>query len=555
MAFPIHHVMQTEEEVEPLDQIDQAASDRILELFATPYPELTRAQVLILERIVAATKVAQLPYSHVFQPDNVLYDDTMDIDDDISLATIIIPRCEPLADLAPYICSTKGQHSTGHTTPNSVVNQMRGMWNMYFENARGYDEGHVYDVLEFVEYIELFMDDPAVGMPLNTWRGGECHFLYDHERQFFILQSNSQSLFLLCMTPGCFRMEGKHISFEFPHCFRHYNTEVHVVLEITRVHDNDDNEEETENHPYRHVQFQLSVDGDWSNAKTKKYLQKVWFQHKQAYPPNVPSVVTEAWIFTTYQAAVDKISCLEFCHILKSLNDTTYEYVSDQTVLPVNLHDQLEPLLHSLGITITLQGSVSDEDLESIGLSDLFGVPFNEESLKESKIVLYRESNNHFEYRGVTTDWSKKQLSDKGAGKSLLYAAKERGHKFTFEPRRILYDRTNMLKAESMTILGSVIVSYLHAPRPDTRHDFVNVNCRVYTTFSVNRSRISDMQNVPLQTYENPEEHDEDYSYDDEAAFYDGQYLTDLELLMQWIAHEYRIKVIITVNPEEVEDQ
>lgn len=42
--------MQTEEEVEPLDQIDQAASDRILELFATPYPELTRAQVLMLER-------------------------------------------------------------------------------------------------------------------------------------------------------------------------------------------------------------------------------------------------------------------------------------------------------------------------------------------------------------------------------------------------------------------------------------------------------------------------------------------------------------------------
>ncbi|XP_035702568.1 uncharacterized protein LOC110856332 isoform X1 [Folsomia candida] len=237
-----HHVMQTEEEVEPLDQIDQAASDRILELFATPYPELTRAQVLMLERIVAATKVAQLPYSLVFQPDNVLYDDTMDIDDDISLASIVIPRCEPLADLAPYIYSTRGRHSTGHTTPNSVADKMRGMWNTYFENARGYDEGHVYDdddVLEFVDYMELFMDDPAVGMPLNTLRGGECHVLYDHKRQFFILHS-IRHRFLLCMTPGCFRLEGEHVSVEFPHCFRHYNTEVHVVLEITRVHDNDD---------------------------------------------------------------------------------------------------------------------------------------------------------------------------------------------------------------------------------------------------------------------------------------------------------------------------
>lgn len=186
---------------------------------------------------------------------------------------------------------------------DSVADKMRGMWNTYFENARGYDEGHVYDdddVLEFVDYMELFMDDPAVGMPLNTLRGGECHVLYDHKRQFFILHS-IRHRFLLCMTPGtvtmctvmistsnsenyysftgCFRLEGEHVSVEFPHCFRHYNTEVHVVLEITRVHDNDDNEEETENHPYRHVQFQLSVDGDWSNAKTKKYLQKVWFQH------------------------------------------------------------------------------------------------------------------------------------------------------------------------------------------------------------------------------------------------------------------------------------
>lgn len=49
---------------------------------------------------------------------------------------------------------------------------------------------------------------------------------------------------------------------EFPHCFIHYNTEVHVVLEISRVQNNDENEEENENHPCRHVQFQVHVDNE-----------------------------------------------------------------------------------------------------------------------------------------------------------------------------------------------------------------------------------------------------------------------------------------------------
>ncbi|OXA41863.1 uncharacterized protein LOC110859920 [Folsomia candida] len=384
MAFPIHHVMQTEEEVEPLDQIDQAASDRILELFATSYPELTRAQVLMLER------------SNETQT-NVFY-------------------CARLQVVLDW-------------------KEITLMWNFHT-----------------VLYI-------------TTLR---CMWCWKY-RVFRTMMRTKKKM---KTTPADM-----------------YSSKFMWIMR--------------------------------SDAKTRKYLQKLWFQHKQGYSPNVPSVVTESWIFTTYQEAVEKISCLQFCHILKALNDTTYQYISDRVVLPVNL--QLEPLLHSLGITITLQGSVSDEDLESIGLSDLFGVPFNEESFKESKIVLYRESNNHFEYRGVTTDWSKKHFSDKAAGKTLICVCKERGHKFTFEPRRILTDKDDMEKAECMTILGSAIVSYLHAPRPDTRQDFVNVNCRLDTKFLVNRRRIiSDMHNVPLQSYENPEEHAEDYSYDDEAAFYDA---------------------------------
>lgn len=69
--------MQTEEEVGPLDAVDQAVLDRILELFSTPYPQLTRPQVLMLETIVAATKEAQVPFSHIFQPDDILYDGMM----------------------------------------------------------------------------------------------------------------------------------------------------------------------------------------------------------------------------------------------------------------------------------------------------------------------------------------------------------------------------------------------------------------------------------------------------------------------------------------------
>lgn len=69
--------MEIEEVVEPLDPIDEAACNRILELFGTPYPQLTRPQILMLDRILEAAKTAQLPYTHVFQPQDVLYDGMM----------------------------------------------------------------------------------------------------------------------------------------------------------------------------------------------------------------------------------------------------------------------------------------------------------------------------------------------------------------------------------------------------------------------------------------------------------------------------------------------
>lgn len=86
---------------------------------------------------------------------------------------------------------------------------------------------------------------------------------------------------------------------------------MHVVLEITRVEEDDDGEEKIGNHPYRYVQFQVSANLEWNNARMMKYLQNVWRQHKASYTPNVASVVTEAWIFTEYQAAVEKIACLQ----------------------------------------------------------------------------------------------------------------------------------------------------------------------------------------------------------------------------------------------------
>ncbi|OXA41783.1 uncharacterized protein LOC110859976 isoform X6 [Folsomia candida] len=553
MAFPIHHVMQTEEEVGPLDAVDQAVLDRILELFSTPYPQLTRPQVLMLETIVAATKEAQVPFSHIFQPDDILYDDTMGIDDDVPLANIIIPRSVQLYSLAPFIRTIKGQQPIGHTITDSVADQMRDLWNTY-SRARGDEDGQNHtqeDVLEFVNFLELLTGDP-LGLPLISLRGAECHVLYDHEANCF-RQIYNKGRFMLCRSPACFRSEKEVISVHFSNCSRHYATDMHVVLEITRVEEDDDGEEKIGNHPYRYVQFQVSANLEWNNARMMKYLQNVWRQHKASYTPNVASVVTEAWIFTEYQAAVEKIACLQFCHLIFALNDSNYEFVSDHIVLPVNLHDQLSTLLNSMGVTISLEGIVSDEDLQSIGLSDLFGVPFNEESLQESKIVLYRESNMHFEYRGLTMDWGKKRFYEKHVHKTLLFACKERGHRFNFEPRRILFDRDDMEKAEFFTILGSVIVGYLHAPRPDNRQDFVNVNCRLDTRFLSNRRPNSDTFKAPLEEYEHGGNRDDDFNYEDEGAIYDNQHLTDLELLLQWIANEYRCRVIITVKPEEVD--
>lgn len=60
--------------IQPLNAFDQAACDRVLQLFATPYSELTKAQIDIMERIVAETKIGQIPFQHVFQPHNVLFD-------------------------------------------------------------------------------------------------------------------------------------------------------------------------------------------------------------------------------------------------------------------------------------------------------------------------------------------------------------------------------------------------------------------------------------------------------------------------------------------------
>ncbi|XP_021964074.1 uncharacterized protein LOC110859424 [Folsomia candida] len=408
------------------------------------------------------------------------------------------------------------------------------------------------DVLEFVAFINGVVDDPLLGIPLVNLMGNECHVRYSHKQQCFYRYSAYCSR--MCMTTSCFRTEAKVISVGFPNCSQHYNTNVHVVLEITRGSDDED-EEYDYNHPIRHVLFQLSVDGNWSDVQMRTYLQNVWLDRKSTYTPNVPSIVTEAWIFNNHQSAVHKIASLQFCHLLLALNDSTYEYIPDNITLPVNLQNEVGPILDSLGIIISLQGTVSDEELESVGLSDLFGMPFEEELLKESKIVLYRECNNHFEYRGVTTDWTKKQWATKHASKTLLFACKDRGQQFALEPRRILYDKTDMEKTELLTILGSFIVSYLHAPRPDNKQDFVNVNCRVDSRFLVNRRPISVMQDTALEEYEDRETDDEDCSYEDEGQIYDSQHLTNLELLMQWIAHEYRLKVVITVNPGGIEEE
>lgn len=81
-------------------------------------------------------------------------------------------------------------------------------------------------------------------------------------------------------------------------------------MEITRGSDDED-EEYDYNHPIRHVLFQLSVDGNWSDVQMRTYLQNVWLDRKSTYTPNVPSIVTEAWIFNNHQSAVHKIASLQ----------------------------------------------------------------------------------------------------------------------------------------------------------------------------------------------------------------------------------------------------
>lgn len=140
----------------------------------------------------------------------------------------------------------------------------------------------------------------------------------------------------------------------------------------------------------------------------------------------------------------------------------------------------------------------------------------------------------------------KKEFIHSQASKILLGISIGRGHKFTHEPRRILLGREGMDKAEFLTIMGSAIMAYIHAPRPETGMDFVNVNA-VAKFFD--KGPIGGTLHSPLETYEDTDM-DEDYSFEDEAAFYDAEHLTDLELLTQWIANEYRMKVIISVRPD-----
>lgn len=76
---------------------------------------------------------------------------------------------------------------------------MRSIWKSYFD-ATGYDEDHIYtqnDVLDFVQYLNIIVDDPNLGVPLVTAGGEQLHVKYDETRECFM-----QRFFSLCLAPG-----------------------------------------------------------------------------------------------------------------------------------------------------------------------------------------------------------------------------------------------------------------------------------------------------------------------------------------------------------------